>query len=91
MCQDFAPNFGDKITGCCITTMHHLRLHFSPANFFTRNNMTVVPYPLYFPLFPQLKIKLKGRHFDTTQAIEAELEAVLNTFTEHDFPDIFRN
>jgi hypothetical protein len=33
--------------------------------FLTKNNMTVVPHPLYFPLFPRLKIKLKGRYFVT--------------------------
>jgi hypothetical protein len=33
MCQDFAPNFGNKRTGCCIMTMHHLTLPFLPENF----------------------------------------------------------
>jgi hypothetical protein len=32
-----------------------------------------------------LKIKLKGLYFDTTEVIEAELQAVLFTLTEHDF------
>jgi hypothetical protein len=36
-----------------------------------------------------LKIKLKGRHFDTTDVMVAELQAVLNTLTEHDFQDAF--
>jgi hypothetical protein len=51
--------------------------------------MTVVPYPPYVSLFPQLKIKLKGRHFDTTEVIEAESYAVLNILTEHDFQDAY--
>jgi hypothetical protein len=34
-----------------------------------------------------LKIKLKRRHFDTIEVIEAELQTVLNTLTEHDFQD----
>jgi hypothetical protein len=38
-----------------------------------------------------LKIKLKGRHFDAVEAIEAELLPVFNTFTEHDFQDAFKN
>jgi hypothetical protein len=29
-------------------------------------------------------MKLKGRHFDTSEMIEAELQTVLNTLTEHD-------
>jgi hypothetical protein len=37
-----------------------------------------------------LKIKLQDRHFDTTEVIEAESHAVLNTFTEHGFQDAFK-
>jgi hypothetical protein len=33
-------------------------------------------------LFPQLKKKLKGCHFDTIEMVESQ--AVLNTLTEHD-------
>jgi hypothetical protein len=57
----------------------------------TENNMTVVPHPYYFSLFLRLKIKLKGRHFDTIEAFEAESQAMLNTLTEHDFEDAFEN
>jgi hypothetical protein len=32
MCEHFAQNFGNKRTGCCITT-HRLTLPFSPGNF----------------------------------------------------------
>jgi hypothetical protein len=53
--------------------------------------MTVVPHPSYFSVFPRLKIKLKGCHFDTTEVTEAESQAVLNTLTEHDFQDAFKN
>jgi hypothetical protein len=38
-----------------------------------------------------LKIKLKGRHFDTIEVIEPESQAVLNTHTEYDFQDAFKN
>jgi hypothetical protein len=38
-----------------------------------------------------LKIKLKGRHFDTIEVMEVESQAVLNTRTEHDFQDVFKN
>jgi hypothetical protein len=51
--------------------------------------MTVVPTYHAF-LIPLLKIKLKGRHFDTTEGMEAESQAVLNTLTEHDFQDAFK-
>jgi hypothetical protein len=52
--------------------------------------LTAVPQPLYFSLFSRLKIKLNGRHFDKTEAIEAESQAVLNTLTEQDFQDAFK-
>jgi hypothetical protein len=52
--------------------------------------MTVVPHPPYFSLFPQLKIKIKCHHFDATEVIGAESQAVLNTLAKHDFKDAFR-
>jgi hypothetical protein len=76
-------NFGDKRNGCCITFHHGI--------FFTKNNITVIPNPPFLSLFLRLKIKLKGRHFDTTEVTEAELLAALNTLTEHDFQDEFKN
>jgi hypothetical protein len=33
ICHDFAPNFGNKRTGCCITITHRFTLPFSPGNF----------------------------------------------------------
>jgi hypothetical protein len=38
-----------------------------------------------------VKVKLKGLHFDTTEVMEAESQAVLNTFTEHHFQDAFKD
>jgi hypothetical protein len=52
--------------------------------------MTVVLHPSYFSLFPRLKTKQKGHHFDTTEVIEAELQAVLNTLTEQDLQDALK-
>jgi hypothetical protein len=43
--------------------------------------------PCDFSLFSHLKIKLNGRHFNKIEVIEAESQAVLNIFTEHDFQD----
>jgi hypothetical protein len=39
-------------------------------------------------MFLRLKIKLKGCHFDITEVIEADSQAVLNTLTEQ---DVFEN
>jgi hypothetical protein len=35
-------------------------------------------------------MKLKGYHFDTIEVIQAELQAVLNTLTQHDVQDAFK-
>jgi hypothetical protein len=59
---------------------------FCNREFFTKNNRLSSTTHLTF-LFPRLKMKSKDRHFDTTDVIEAESQAVLNTFTEHNFQD----
>jgi hypothetical protein len=38
-----------------------------------------------------LKIKLKGRYFDTNEVVEDKLQAVLNTLTEHDSQHPLKN
>jgi hypothetical protein len=74
-----------------VTSPQRIVSHFlSPGNFLPRKSMTVVPHPTYFPLFPQLKANLIGHHFYTTEVIEAELQKVVNTLTEHDFQDVFK-
>jgi hypothetical protein len=48
--------------------------------------MAVIPYPPYSPdlapcyffLFPKMKLKLKGRRFDTIEEIQAESQTVLH-------------
>jgi hypothetical protein len=42
-------------------------------------------------MFPRLKIKHKSGHFDTTEVIEAESQALLNIFAEHNFQDTLKN
>jgi hypothetical protein len=37
--EDFASNFGDKITGCCITTTHRLILAFSSGIFLPKTTL----------------------------------------------------
>jgi hypothetical protein len=38
-----------------------------------------------------MNIKLKGRHFDIIDVIEAESQAALSTITEQEFQDAFNN
>jgi hypothetical protein len=77
LCEDFTQYFGDKRTGYCIKATHRLTFTFSPWDFFYYKHDC--RHPPDFSLFPLLKIKLKGRHFDTTEVIEAESQVVLNT------------
>jgi hypothetical protein len=49
--------------------------------------MAVIPHPPYSPLlapcdfflFPKMKLKLKGRRFDTTGKMQTESQRVLDT------------
>jgi len=67
--------------------------------FLTDNNMTVVPHPPLSPdlapndffLFPKLKMKLKGRKFQTLEEIQAESQAVLNTLRVKVFQECFKS
>jgi hypothetical protein len=85
MCQDFAPNNW---------LLHHDNAPYHSFIFhqgiLTNTNLAIVPDPPYFSLYPRLRIKLKGRHFDTVEVMESESQAVLNTLTEHDFQDAFK-
>jgi hypothetical protein len=54
--------------------------------------MVVLPHPPYSPdlapcdffLFPKMKLKLKGRRFNTSEKIPVELQRVLATLTAKD-------
>jgi hypothetical protein len=67
------------------------------AEFVTNNNMVIVPYPPYSPyitpcdfaLFPKLKMKLKGRRFETVSDIQRETQVVLDSIKENDFHGAF--
>jgi hypothetical protein len=60
--------------------------------------MAVIPHPTFstvlvpcgFFLFPKMKLKLKGRRFDTIEEILAESQTVLDTKTEKKFQEAFQ-
>ena len=66
--------------------------------FLAKNKIAVIPQPPYSPdlapcdffLFPKMKLKLKGRRFDTITEIQAETQKVLNILTEKDFQEAFQ-
>jgi hypothetical protein len=84
ICEDFAPNFGDKKNRLLQQDNAQSHTSFFARTFLSKTNMTVVPIHRAV-LFFRMKIQLKGRHFDTIQVIEAESHAVLNTLIAHDF------
>jgi hypothetical protein len=59
--------------------------------------MVIVPHPPYSldlapsdsALFPKLKMKLKGRPFETVSDIPMESQAVLESIKENDFHGAF--
>jgi hypothetical protein len=83
------PDILPKRTIWCITKTHRFTL-LSQWNFLTKKQYNCCPHLFYFSLFPRLKTKLKCRYFDTTEELEAELQAVLNR-TEYDFQDALKN
>jgi hypothetical protein len=76
MCEDFAPNFCEMAAASRQRTVSHFLFHQGIFDGKQHN---------------QLRTKLKGRHFDTTWVIEAESQAVLNTLTQHDLQNAFKN
>jgi hypothetical protein len=88
MCDEKYRNFGATTTGSFITTTR-LPTHTSlkTTEFLTNNNMAIVPHPPYSPdiapwdfaLFPNLKMKQKGRRCETVSDIQRELQAVLDS------------
>jgi hypothetical protein len=60
--------------------------------------MAVIPHPPYSPdlahcdlfLFPKMKLKLRGRQFDSTVEIQADLQRVLDTLTEKGYQEAFQ-
>jgi hypothetical protein len=53
--------------------------------------MTVVHHLHYSSDLAPLRLLSVSRHFDTIEVMDAKLQAVLNTLTEHDFQDAFKN
>ena len=57
------------------------------SQFLAKNNMTLIANPPYSPdlapcdffLFPKLKLRTKGRRFDTIEEIQEESQRVLDT------------
>jgi hypothetical protein len=60
--------------------------------------MAVIPHPPHSPdlapcdffLFPKMKLKLKGRRFDTIEEIQTESPRLLNTLTEKELQEAFQ-
>jgi histone-lysine N-methyltransferase SETMAR len=67
------------------------------TEFVTNNNKVIVPHPPNsqdsatsdFALFPKLKMKLKGRRFETVSDIQRESQSVLDSIKENYFHGAF--
>jgi hypothetical protein len=67
------------------------------TEFVTKNNMDIGPHPPCLPdlapcdftLFPKLKMKLSGQHFETVSDIQRESQVVLDSIKENDFHGAF--
>jgi hypothetical protein len=78
-CEDVAPTFGENRPGYFTMTMPRLTLPSSSSSFWLNTKWLKSPthrtpmiwLPVTF-LFPKMKLKLKGRRFDTIEDIQAE-------------------
>jgi hypothetical protein len=67
------------------------------TDFVTKNSMVIIPHPPYSPdlapcdfaLFSKLKMKLKGRRFETMSDIQSESQAVLDSIKENYIHGVF--
>jgi hypothetical protein len=67
------------------------------TEFVTSSSIVFVLHPPYFlssaacdfVLFPKLKMKLKGRHFETVYDIQRESQVVLDSIKKYDFHAAF--
>jgi hypothetical protein len=97
-----AKGFGRKNFAYTVSQFHHDNApsHTSvfTQQFLVKYNMAVIPHPPYSPdlapcdffLFPKIKLKLKGRRFDTIQEIQAQSQRRRDTLTEKDFQETFQ-
>jgi hypothetical protein len=91
--EDFAPNSGDKRTGCCITTTHRLTFPFHLGIFHHKQHDSRPPTtllawlgPLRLFCFPDSRYS----HFDTTAVNGGRIAGGANTLTEKEFQDAFK-
>jgi hypothetical protein len=75
-CEDFAPNFDDKELAVASQrfTASHFHFRYEICN---PKQHDYRPHLPLFSLFLRLRIKVKGRHFDAVEVMEAESQAVL--------------
>jgi hypothetical protein len=57
----------------------------------TKIDMTVVSHPTKLSWLGSLQLFSVSCHIDAIEVIEAESQSVMNTPTEHDFQDAFKN
>jgi hypothetical protein len=81
--------------------LHHdkapTHMSLKTTEFVTNSNMAVVPHPPYLPdlasfdldLFPKLKMKLKGRRFETMSDIQRKSQTVLDSIEQNHFHGAF--
>jgi hypothetical protein len=62
--------------------------HWTVSHFLSHKGI-FAPHPPYSPDFPHLQMFFSC-HFDTSEVIQAQLQAVLNTLLEHDFQNEFK-
>jgi histone-lysine N-methyltransferase SETMAR len=91
-----ANGFWQKNWACTVSQLHHDNTlpHTSvlTQQFLVKYKMAVIPHPPYSPdlapcdffIFQKMKLKVKGRRFDTIEEIQGEFHTALDTLTAKD-------
>jgi hypothetical protein len=85
--NSWAQHHGGLTRRSLWSTFWLLRIRHSSAILLThRTSLSVI-----FFLFPKMKLKLKGRSFDSIKEIQTVLQDVIKTLTRNDFQKCFRS
>ena len=62
----------------------------SLQQFLAKNDMTVIPAPCDFFLFPRMKRQMKGKHFADVSKVKKKMLEVLNNISTEEFQKCFQ-
>jgi len=93
------PDSGATTAAPCIMTMFQFTHHTFCSSFLASKKATVIPHPPYSPdlttcnffLLPKMKLKLKGRRFESSEKIQTKSQGMMKTLIHIYFQQCFQS